>query len=102
MDSTQLAVVASAVLSLLFSYTPGLSGWYDNQTSQVKALVMLLLLVIVTAGSFALSCYSPYSYFECNDAGFWAAAEVFVAAVAANQGVYLVTKNIGKAAIEPA
>lgn len=95
MDSTQLAVVASALLSLLFSYVPGLSGWYDSQTSQVKALVMLALLFVVTAGSFGLSCYSPYAYFECSETGLWAAVEVFALAVATNQGVYLATKHIG-------
>lgn len=102
MDNTTLAMVASALLSLLFQYIPGLNTWYESQTSQVKALIMLALLLVVTAGSFGLSCYGPYEYFECNETGFWQALEVFVAAVAANQGTHLLARNFGGAKIEPA
>ena len=67
-----------------------------------KDRALLALLFVVTAVSVGLSCYSPYQYFECSETGIWAAVETFALAVAANQGVYLATKHLGGAAIEPA
>lgn len=95
MDSIQLAAAAGILLSLAFSYIPGLSGWYDAQTAQTKALVMAGVLLVVAAGALGLSCANWGTYFECNKVGLQSAIEVFIAALIANQAVYGLTKHIG-------
>lgn len=94
MNEQQLASVAGLVLSLAFAYVPRLSDWYDGKNSQTKALIMAGLLLVVAVGAYGLSCASPYSYFECTRVGAWTAAQVFVAALVANQGTYLIVRNV--------
>lgn len=40
MTSDELAAVAGVVLSLAFSYVPGLSGWFDGLRGEYKRLIM--------------------------------------------------------------
>lgn len=95
MNEQQLASVAGLVLSLAFAYVPGLSTWYDGKNSQTKALIMAGLLLAVSAGAYFLSCgNAPFSYFECTETGAWTAAQVFVMALVANQGTYMIVRNI--------
>ena len=49
-----LASIAGVVLSLAFSYIPGLSTWYGGQSAQAKSLVMLGCLVVATLGALSL------------------------------------------------
>lgn len=94
MDSTALAALAGILLSLGFSYIPGLNSWYGAQSEQIKRLVMLGLVVLGGVGAFALSCYGPYTFFECSEGGFWALVEAIGLAVATNQGTYGLTKKV--------
>lgn len=94
MNEQLLASMAGLVLSLAFAYMPGLSDWYDGKNSQTKALIMAGLLLVVAAASYGLSCTGNFAYFECSEAGAWTAVEVFIAALVANQGTYMITRNI--------
>lgn len=94
MTEQQLASVAGLALSLAFAYVPGLSDWYEGKNSQTKALIMAGLLLVVAAASYGLSCTGNYALFECTEAGAWTAVEVFIAALVANQGTYLLMRNI--------
>ena len=40
MDDTQLSLFAGALLSLAFSYVPGLNTWFDGQEPTTKRLIM--------------------------------------------------------------
>ena len=51
-----LSAAAGVLLSLAFSYLPGLNGWFASLEGTHKRLVMLAALVLVAAGAFALSC----------------------------------------------
>lgn len=102
MDQITLATIAGSLLSLVFSYVPGFSTWYDGKDAQTKALIMGAALLLVTAGAFGLSCAGWGSYFECTETGVQAALTVFFAALVANQATYGLTKHIGGADIEPA
>jgi hypothetical protein len=87
-----LSSVAGIVLSLLFSYVPGVKDWFEGLDGTYKRLVMLALLVVVSGGIFALSCYGVLAgYVECTEAGAWELVSVFVAALIANQGAFLVS-----------
>jgi TRAP-type mannitol/chloroaromatic compound transport system permease large subunit len=106
MDGTTLSAIASAVLSLGFSYIPGLKNWY-NQLGQGedgsddggtrKRLVMLVLLVLVVLAVFGLTCAGLGSGFElnvtCDKPGAMGLVKALVMAVAANQGTYMLTRR---------
>lgn len=56
MTAEQIAAIAGAILSLAFSYIPGIRQKYEAPSAEVKRLVMLGLLVLAVAGIFALAC----------------------------------------------
>lgn len=96
MTSEMLVSFAGVLLSLSFSYLPGLKDFYDTKDSQTKQLIMLALMVVVAAGSVVLSCTGEFAYFECSGTGGWDALQVLFTAVVANQVAYQSTKHIGK------
>ena len=91
MTPESLALLSGVILSLAFSYIPGLRTWYEVLDSDRKRLVMLAALFVGAAGSFGLSCAGYADYFVCTTAGADDAITVFVLAMVANQATYLVT-----------
>jgi len=85
--------IAGVVLSLVFSYFPGLSKWYDGLASNVKRLVMLGLILVVAGAYFGLSCTSWAADLgidlACTEDGFKAVVLAFVQILIANQATYL-------------
>jgi hypothetical protein len=105
-DGTSLSTVASAVLSLGFSYVPRMRDWYDKLGVNVdgsddggtkKRLVMLILLVLVVLVVFGLSCAGLGAGLglnvTCDQPGAIGLVKALVFAIAANQGTYLITKR---------
>lgn len=68
MSSDKLSALAGVVLSLAFSYIPGLKTWFGGLSSTGKRLVMLAVL--------------------CEQRGAMEIAWAFVAALVANQATY--------------
>ena len=97
MTAEQLALIAGAVLSLLFSYVPKLSDWYAGLSSQYKKLVMGGVLVLTAAGIFALNCAGYGGMFgwdlTCDVPGAIGFVQVLIAALVANQAVYLISRK---------
>lgn len=93
-----LASISGIVLSLLFSYVPGLSGWYEPKSAQQKSLIMLLLLFLVTVAVFGLACANVQLGFNvvCSADGAWALVKVFVTAMIANQSTYMISPKSSK------
>lgn len=89
-----LSGVSGVVLSLSFTYLPGLKAWFDQLTSQGKSLVMLALLGIVAGSIFGLSCANVLGYVTCDNEGAYKALTIFINALVANQGAYLVTRKL--------
>ena len=56
MSPETLASLAAILLSLAFSYVPGLSSHYDTLDGTRKRLVMLAGLVLVSLASVGLVC----------------------------------------------
>jgi len=99
-DAVLLAGGAGALLSLVFSYFPGLSTWYAGQAAAVKRIVMALALLVVSAALLVLSCSgleSPLTV-ACSKAGLAQLALTFAFAAYANQSTYPLTKR-GKPAV---
>ena len=91
-SSEMLVGVAGVVLSLLFSYIPGLRVWYAALKSEFKQLLMLGLLIVVSGAIFALGCYDILSTgIACDKYGAISLVWMFIAALVANQATYAIS-----------
>lgn len=92
MDETWLAGIAGIVLSLVFAYVPGVRPWFDGLDGTFRRLINLGALLLVAAGTYALSCAGWFDVqVTCDQAGIEGLAHAFVAAAIANQTAYLMT-----------
>ena len=71
MTSDQLSAAAGVALSLAFSYVPGLRDRFAALSGEHKRIGMLAALLIVTLGSFGLTCGGLLgsTAIQCNRAG---------------------------------
>ena len=91
MSAELLASVSGVVLSLAFSYIPGLNKKFGSLEGDHKRLVMLGVLFLTALGFMGLACIGRYSGVSCDVDGAWKLAEVFIYAVIANQAAYALT-----------
>jgi len=95
MSAESLALISGAVLSLLFSYIPGLNVKFAELGSEVKRLIMAGLLLAVAASVYGLSCAgwgaSLGIVVPCDQEGLLSLIQVFVLALIANQSAYAIT-----------
>lgn len=96
-----LTAVAGALLSLLFSYVPGLAEWYaalgggDGRGPVYRRLLMLALLSAATLAVFGLACAGLLGdlggpALACDRSGATRLVWAWMLAVMANQSAYLV------------
>jgi hypothetical protein len=103
MTENTVGMLAGALLSLLFGYAPGLRPWYEALEPTRKALVMLVLLAVAAAVLYGAACYTPWQVgVTCDEAGFWQLAQLFIAALVANQAAYLIGVKPTRTAVEQA
>lgn len=92
MTAELISLIAGALLSLAFSYIPGLRTWYAGLGEEAKRLIMLGLLVLVAAGSFGLACLGWGAELgialECTQTGALGLFAQLVLAIVGNQGTY--------------
>ena len=95
MTPQTLSTAAAVALSLLFSYVPGLSHWYDGLDATRKRLTMLILLLLTTLTAFGLTCAGWAEAFglslSCDQPGAITLIQSLVLALTANQSTYLIT-----------
>jgi hypothetical protein len=97
MDATALAALAGLILSLVFSYVPGIKDWFEAQSMGMKQAIMGGLLVVIALVVFGLSCAGLGASLgigvECSVAGAYGFLQVLIAALVANQSIYLITRK---------
>lgn len=96
MTSEALSLVAGLILSLIFTYLPGIrESWAELEASK-KQQYMAILLVVVAVGATVLSCFNVIVAITCtqNDivTFFMRVVVNAVLALSANQSVYQITK----------
>jgi len=96
MTAEQLAAIAGIVLSLLFSYTPGLSTDFDKLDPTYKRLVIAALLLVVAGGVFGLACGHVLVTVTCDKTGIMGLVNAYIAALIANQSTYLISPTKAK------
>ena len=98
MSQEFLVLIAGVVLSLLFSYFPGLNKRYGALSGDTKRLIMLGMLVVVAVGIYALDCggvlakFAPDLAGMCSTSDGWVqVVRAFVMAMIANQSAYAIS-----------
>lgn len=97
MTSNELSALAGVLLSLAFSYLPGLRTWYADQSPEVRSLVMLVALLSAGLLAFAVSCSGIQQVVACSEPGVKSLLVAFGSAAAANVTTYTLTKRISPA-----
>ena len=95
-DGNTLSAAAGVALSLVISYVPGLSSWFEKRTPVGKRLTMGVLIVLAGIGSAVSSCGST-PLVECAasiNLGVYVSA--IIAALVANQGMYQLSSASSK------
>lgn len=95
MTAETLTATAGMILSLAFSYVPGLRNWYSALDGTTKRLVMLVVLTVTAVGFYALAC-TPYGQWldislRCDAAGFVGLLRLLLSAMIANQTAFVLT-----------
>lgn len=96
MSDAQLSLFAGALLSLAFSYVPGLREWFDTKDSTTKRLIMAGALLVVAGLAFAAACGQVLPggiAVTCDRQGGVELATNFLLALVANQATYIITKK---------
>ena len=95
MTSEQLATIAGVVLSLAFSYIPGLNVKFAALSGDVKRLILLGLLAAIAGTAYGLACAGLGSDLHieiaCDRNGLMQLLYAFFDAAIANQITYLLT-----------
>ncbi|PKN85429.1 MAG: hypothetical protein CVU46_10990 [Chloroflexi bacterium HGW-Chloroflexi-8] len=94
--SESLALILGAVTSLVFSYAPGLNAWFASKTDEVKRLIMLGLMVVITGSIYGLACGNiiVVNEFVCGQKSLLQFISILISAVIANQGTYKISPQI--------
>jgi hypothetical protein len=92
-----LMVVLGGLTSVLFSYLPGLSEWFDTLGVKQKRLVMAGVLLVISVASVALACAGYAADLGipvvCSQSGVIEVLKAFVMAVIGNQSAYTLTRK---------
>jgi hypothetical protein len=97
MSVEQLSSIAAVVLSLFFSYVPGVKGWYEKLDGEWKRLIMAGLLLVVAGGAYGVSCLQWFSSsVACDAGGGLKLLQVFLAALIANQATFMISPKKAK------
>ena len=99
MTPESLATMAGILLSLIFSYIPGLSDWYAGLDGAFKRLLMLGALCAAAAVSLGAACLGWAQFFagsgwslpDCSQAGLGDLLRALLLALVANQTTYLIS-----------
>lgn len=95
MSANTLSLIAGALLSLVFSYIPGLRDDFNSLEPTEKRLVMLGLLLVTAVTVQSLACLGwgvEWGFkLTCDRAGLAGLIEQLVIAVIANQSVYAIS-----------
>ena len=89
MTDKEYATLIGVIVSLLFSYFPGLKSWFDALKPNVKRILQLGVAFVVAGAIFGLSCAEVISAFTCDVVGAKAVVVLFLNFLIGNQTAYL-------------
>ena len=90
--SAAVAGIAGALLSLIFSYVPGLNSKFAALPKETEQLIMAGLMLLATVIIMGLGCYKVIQInLTCDQNGWVQAIWIFISAIMGNQSVYRLT-----------
>jgi hypothetical protein len=93
-----LAGAAGVLLSLTFSFVPGIAPWLAAKDPVWKRLTVLVAVVLVAAGAFGLSCANvtglPFTL-QCTASGAVGLVEAVIVCLVTSQATNAITPNVG-------
>lgn len=90
-----LSLVAGAVLSLIFSYVPGLNTKFASLTSEAKRGIMALLLLLTAFAIYGLTCGGILQTgLTCDQPGLTRLAYNFFLALISNQSTFTISPPV--------
>lgn len=93
MTLEELVALVGIVVSLLFSYFPGIQQWFEPLPSNTKRLLQVAVAVVVSGAVFGLGCAGLAQGFACSVDGAIAAVRLLVVFIVTNQAAYAITKR---------
>ncbi len=98
MSAEQLSAIAGAILSLIFSYVPGIYKKYQPLSEELKRLIMLALLLVTCTSVYALACTNWRAHLgltvTCDQPGLVQLTWSLVLAIMANQSTYRLSPRV--------
>jgi len=92
MTAERLIEIVGIVLSLAFSYIPGLADWYGKLNEAYKRLIMLGLLVVTSGAIFGIACGGWLETgVTCDQPGLVGLLKALLDAIIVNQVAYQIT-----------
>jgi hypothetical protein len=87
-----LIALCGAIISVIFSRFPWVRTKFAELSNDLKSLIMLGIMAIVTLGVVLLHCNGILNAgITCDQIGFWNVVWLYFVAVASNQTAYLIT-----------
>jgi hypothetical protein len=87
-----IAMIAGVILSLAFSYIPGLNAAFAKWPPELKRITMLALLLLTSAVVYGLGCAGILNAgLTCDKQGLVQLIWMFILGVIANQSAYQIT-----------
>ena len=87
-----LGSIAGVMLSLVFSYVPGLNVKFAALAPEIKRLVMLFVLLVTSLALYGLTCEKVIDTgLTCDRAGVMQLITVFITALVSNQSTYSIS-----------
>jgi hypothetical protein len=98
MNSSELSLLLGTALSLIFTFVPSLSGWYEALEAKQRSQVMAIGVIIISIGLVGASCAGLDGSVSCTKdgvTGFLKTATVnALLALASNQTTHTLTKRM--------
>lgn len=92
MSAEFLSLAAGVLLSLVFSYVPGLNAKFKALQADYQRLIMLAALALASIGVFGVACLGWIDVgVSCDQEGALAVLQAFVLALIANQSAYAIS-----------
>lgn len=96
LTSEILAAVSGVVISLAFSYVPGLNRKFAYLAEEHKQLLMAGMLLVVAAAVFGLGCAGILTIgIACTQGGSYQLIWIWIVAIMANQGIHRLSPKTG-------
>lgn len=87
-----LAGIVAVVISLAMNYIPKLNTWFAGLATAAKSGIMALLLAITSVVIYGGGCLGWFmSNITCDQSGIFKLVSIFIAALIANQGAYVIS-----------